>query len=76
MGAPQQPIPPAARRIADRIELLPGSVAIDQLTANEYGPGVGIAPHVGEQQRTPLANSAAVLGSMALGVASTGWLSW
>ncbi|PRW57369.1 alkylated DNA repair alkB-like protein 8 [Chlorella sorokiniana] len=46
VGAPQQPIPPAARRIADRIQQLPGAVAIDQLTVNEYGPGVGIAPHV------------------------------
>lgn len=48
VGAPQQPIPPTARRIADRIEPLPGAVAIDQLTVNEYAPGVGIAPHVGE----------------------------
>lgn len=51
MGAPLHPIPPQARRIADRICQLPGAVAIDQLTVNEYACGVGISPHVGERPR-------------------------
>lgn len=50
VGEPQPaaPLPPAARAAAARLEALPGGVRIDQLTVNEYAPGVGIAPHVGE----------------------------
>ncbi|KAL4441225.1 hypothetical protein ABPG77_011462 [Micractinium sp. CCAP 211/92] len=46
VGAPLHPIPPRARRIADRIQQLPDAVAIDQLTVNDYACGVGISPHV------------------------------
>jgi hypothetical protein len=38
--------------VARRIEALPGAVPINQLTVNEYAPGVGISPHVGEQSKT------------------------
>lgn len=48
VGEPLHAIPPAARAVADRIQALPGAVAIDQLTVNEYSSGVGIAPHVGK----------------------------
>lgn len=49
VGAPLHPIPPQSRRIAERIQQLPGAVSIDQLTVNEYACGVGISPHVGER---------------------------
>jgi hypothetical protein len=48
VGPPLHAIPPEARRIAERIQELPGAAAIDQLTVNEYACGVGISPHVGE----------------------------
>ncbi|PSC72219.1 alkylated DNA repair alkB-like protein 8 [Micractinium conductrix] len=46
VGEPLHSIPPAARALADRIQGLPAAPAIDQLTVNEYAPGVGISPHV------------------------------
>jgi alkylated DNA repair dioxygenase AlkB len=42
---PIHPFPPAARRIAERLQRLLG-VAFDQLTVNEYEPGVGLSSHV------------------------------
>ena len=53
VGEPLHSIPPAARALADRIQGLPAAPAIDQLTVNEYAPGVGISPHVGERAAWP-----------------------
>jgi alkylated DNA repair protein alkB family protein 8 len=49
LGGEEHPLPPLLRAVACRIEALPGSQAMDQLTVNEYTPGVGISPHVGER---------------------------
>ncbi|GLC44949.1 hypothetical protein PLESTM_001668100 [Pleodorina starrii] len=44
---PLGPLPPWAAALAERIGALPQvSQALDQLTVNEYEPGVGLAPHV------------------------------
>lgn len=48
--SPYPPIPPPLRPVVQRLEALPGVEAIDQLTANEYAAGVGIAPHSGERR--------------------------
>ena len=45
LGNPIQLLPPLAQRIACRLEELLG-VAFDQLTVNEYEPGVGLSAHV------------------------------
>lgn len=42
---PIQPLPPLAQQIACRIGEVLG-VAFDQLTVNEYEPGVGLSAHV------------------------------
>jgi hypothetical protein len=44
---PVEPLPSWVSPLADRISQLP-SVAqpLDQLTVNEYTPGVGLAPHI------------------------------
>ncbi|GLI71013.1 hypothetical protein VaNZ11_016129, partial [Volvox africanus] len=44
---PLGPLPTWAAALADRIAALPEvSQPLDQLTVNEYDPGVGLAPHV------------------------------
>ncbi|GIL80789.1 hypothetical protein Vretifemale_9845, partial [Volvox reticuliferus] len=44
---PLGPLPPWATALANRIAALPEvSQPLDQLTVNEYDPGVGLAPHV------------------------------
>lgn len=47
--AAHPPIPQTLRPLVARLEALPGvgPGAVDQLTANEYAAGVGIAPHAG-----------------------------
>ena len=45
LGNPIQLLSPLAQRIACRLEELLG-VAFDQLTVNEYEPGVGLSAHV------------------------------
>ena len=42
---PIRPLPPLAQQMAHRLEELLG-VAFDQLTVNEYEPGVGLSAHV------------------------------
>ena len=41
-----QAFPAAVVSIAGRMRALPDVPALDQLTVNEYPPGVGLAPHI------------------------------
>ena len=45
VSKPIRPLPPAAQRLLQRLEQLLG-VQFDQLTVNEYQPGVGLSSHV------------------------------
>jgi hypothetical protein len=64
IGSPEHPIPAEVRAVAARIEVLPGAVPIDQLTVNEYAPGVGISPHVGEEAQWPVASQPGLLSTI------------
>lgn len=45
-SAPIRPFPAAATAVVERMETVPDMPPVDQLTVNEYPPGVGLAPHV------------------------------
>lgn len=44
--SPITAFPAAAARVAERLKRLPDVGDVDQLTVNEYGPGVGLSSHV------------------------------
>lgn len=47
LDRPGAPFPACAARIAQRLQALPDvPAALDQLTVNEYAPGVGLSSHV------------------------------
>jgi len=43
---PVQPFPQATFPVLQRLHRLPDLPHLDQLTVNEYCPGVGLAPHI------------------------------
>ncbi|BDA48090.1 probable alkylated DNA repair protein alkB homolog 8 [Coccomyxa sp. Obi] len=45
INKPIRPLPPTAQRLLQRLEQLLG-VHFDQLTVNEYNPGVGLSSHI------------------------------
>ncbi len=45
INKPIRPLPPTAQRVLQQLERLFG-VQFDQLTVNEYNPGVGLSSHV------------------------------
>lgn len=45
VGKPIRPLPPSAQRVLARLQQLLG-VTFDQLTVNEYEPGIGLSSHV------------------------------
>lgn len=73
VGPPQHPIPAEARAVARRIEALPGAVAVDQLTVNEYAPGVGISPHVGEPAPGPELLGPGAVAARVLWAGASAW---
>ena len=45
INKPIRPLPPTAQRLLQRLEQVLG-VQFDQLTVNEYNPGVGLSSHI------------------------------
>jgi alkylated DNA repair protein alkB family protein 8 len=45
-AAPADPFPEELLPLVERLQALPGVGPLDQLTVNEYPPGVGLSPHV------------------------------